>query len=197
MLRPCPQAWRPDRRAASTEEPSLHPAPGNRHVRLQPCLLSAGFHKRNPGVQAPAGPSAWRGPATAPWAHPKRKPGEQRPPRPWSSSCGLSKPRGGSLLITPFGASEAKKGVEQNLFSKQAELCRERERAEQRESPAPLTSVTLTGRLPGPPGPTHTRTGAAWRGVWTSASGTCAPKRLCRDGQRGVSPARSPCLVLF
>ncbi|XP_036682692.1 F-BAR domain only protein 1-like [Balaenoptera musculus] len=201
---PCPQAWRPDRDAASAEEPSLHPAPGNRHVRLQPCLLSAGFLKRNRvsrpqralalGEAQPPPP----GPTRSARPHPRAAAAQRtKAPRPWSSRCGLSKPRGGSLLTTPFGASEAKKGVEQNLFSKQEELCRERERELSREGPQPLSpakrSPDACRGLPHP----HTRTGAAWRGVWTSAGCACAPKRLRWDGQQGVSPARGPCLVLF
>ena len=52
LLAPCP-------RESACPSPALPPV----------CWIS----QEKPGLQAPAGPSAWRGPAAAPWAHPKRK----------------------------------------------------------------------------------------------------------------------------
>ena len=59
-------------------------------------------------------------------AAPPAQPSEQWP-GPWSLRSGLLKPRGGPLFLSPFSASEARKGVKQNLFSKQKEFSRERE----------------------------------------------------------------------
>lgn len=60
---------------------------------------------------------------------------------PGAHAAALLKSQRGSLLITPFGASEAKKGVKQNLFSKQEEGSRGLSR---KIPTTPLASITLT-----------------------------------------------------
>ena len=84
------------------------------------------FHRRNRVCR----PQCWARPGCCSWAHavrtprPQPQPSEQRP-GPGSLRSGLLKPRGGPLFLSPFSASEARKGVKQNLFSKQKEFSRE------------------------------------------------------------------------